>query len=258
MRVDLNSDMGESFGRYKLGYDEELLKYVSSANIACGFHAGDPMVMEFTVKEALSRGVAIGAHPGYLDLQGFGRRSISMSPEEVEAFVLYQIGALYAFVKANGGTLRHVKPHGQLYNDANNAATRGDEGIARAIGNAVKRFDPSLILVGLSGSKMVEVWRRMGLKVAEEVFADRAYNPDGTLVSRSKPGAVIKDPDEVVKRVIRMVKYREVVAIDGSVIKNLSFDTICVHGDTPTAVELAKRIREALDREGIEVKPMEV
>jgi len=257
VRIDLNSDMGESFGRYKLGYDEEVLKYVSSANIACGLHAGDPLVMERTVKEAISRGVGIGAHPGYPDLQGFGRRSMVMSPEEVEAFVLYQIGALYAFVRSHGGSLRHVKPHGALYTDAYNAASRGDESLSRAIANAVKRFDPSLILVGLAGSKMVDVWRRMGMRVAEEVFADRAYNPDGTLVSRSHPGAVIRDPDEVVRRTIRMVKDREVVAIDGTVIRGLSFDTICVHGDTPTALELVKRIREALDKEGIEVKPLE-
>lgn len=258
MRVDLNSDMGESFGRYKLGYDEEVLEYVSSANIACGAHAGDPLVMEETVKFALENGVAVGAHPGYPDLQGFGRRSLAMSPNEIEAFVLYQLGALSAFVQSHGGKLRHVKPHGALYIDAYKAASAGDESICRAIGNAVKRFDPSLILVGLAGSKMVDIWRRMGLKVAEEVFADRAYNPDGTLVSRSKPGAVIKDPDEVVRRVIKMVKDKEIVAIDGTVIKDFSFDTICVHGDTPTAVELVRRIREAFDREGIEVKPMEV
>jgi len=255
-RVDLNSDMGESFGRYTLGYDDEILRFVSSANVACGFHASDFMVLSKSVRSALDMGVSVGAHPGYPDLQGFGRRSMDLTAEEVENAVLYQLGAIYAFLKAHGSRLQHLKPHGALYIDTYRRAMNGDYSYAESIGRAVRRFDPSIILVGLAGSKMVEIWKDMGLRVAEEVFADRAYNSDKTLVSRREEGAVITDEEEVVGRVIRMVKEKVIVSISGEVLRDFHFDTICVHGDTPTAVALVRRIRQAFTKEGIEVVPM--
>ena len=255
-KVDLNSDMGESFGRYKLGYDEEILREISSANIACGFHASDFMVLSNTVKAAYDNGVEIGAHPGYPDLQGFGRRSMDLLPQEIENLVIYQLGSIYGFAKAEGGRLQHIKPHGALYIDTYSRAMKGDFSYAEAIGRAVKRFDPGIILLGLAGSKMVKAWKDMGLRVAEEVFADRAYNPDKTLVSRRIKGAVITDENEVVKRVIKMVKEHIIIAMDGKELTDFHFDTICVHGDTPTAVNLVRQIRKAFDREDIKVVPL--
>ncbi len=250
MKVDLNSDLGESFGRYKLGLDEEVMKYISSANVATGWHAGDPLVMRKTVRLAKENGVAVGAHPGYPDLLGFGRRYMKLSAEEARNYILYQIGALHAFTKAEGLELQHVKPHGTLYN-----ALVKDEELARAVIEGIADFDKNLIFVTLSGSRAAEVAEEMGVKVAHEVFADRAYNPDGTLVSRSKPGAVIHDKDEIAERVISMVKDGGVKAINGEWVE-LKVDTICVHGDNPKAVEIAAHVRKALEEEGVKVVSM--
>ena len=250
MKVDLNSDLGESFGGYKLGLDEEVMKYISSANVATGWHAGDPLVMRKTVRLAKENGVAVGAHPGYPDLLGFGRRYMKLSSEEARNYILYQIGALYAFAKAEGLELQHVKPHGALYN----ALVREEE-LARAVIEGIADFDRRLIFVTLSGSRAAEIAGEMGVKAAHEVFADRAYNPDGTLVPRSKPGAVIHDKEEIVKRVISMVKDGGVKAINGEWVE-LKVDTICVHGDNPKAVEIAAHVRKALEGEGVKAVPM--
>jgi 5-oxoprolinase (ATP-hydrolysing) subunit A len=250
MRVDLNSDVGESFGAYTIGQDPVLLPHITSANVACGFHAGDPSVMRATIAMARQHGVAVGAHPGFPDLVGFGRRDIHATPREVEDFVVYQIGALAAVAAAQGVRLQHVKPHGALFNMAVNDAALSD-----AIARATAAVDRSLILFGLPNSELVRAGVRAGLRTASEVFADRAYEPDGTLVSRRKPGAVIHDVATVVERVIRMAKDRAVVAVDGSHVR-LEVDTICVHGDTPGAAELAARIRQALTSSGVEVKPV--
>ncbi len=250
MKVDLNSDLGESFGRYKLGLDEEVMKYISSANVATGWHAGDPIVMRKTARLAKENGVAVGAHPGYPDLLGFGRRYMKLSSEEARNYVLYQIGALYAFAKAEGLELQHVKPHGALYN-----ALVKEEELARAVIEGIADFDKRLIFVTLSGSRPTEIAEEMGVKAAHEVFADRAYNPDGTLVPRSKPGAVIEDREEIAERVISMVKDGGVRAINGEWVE-LKVDTICVHGDNPKAVEIAAHVRRALEEEGVKVVPM--
>lgn len=250
MRVDLNSDVGESFGAYTIGQDQILLRHITSANVACGFHAGDPGVMRSTVALARQHGVAVGAHPGFPDLVGFGRRDLNATAREVEDFVVYQIGALSGIAAAQGSRLQHVKPHGALFN----MAVR-DAALADAIARGTAAVDRSLILFGLPGSELIAAGRRAGLRTASEVFADRAYEPDGTLVSRRKAGAVIHDPDVVVERVLRMATDRSVVACDGTVVK-LELDTICVHGDTPGAADLAARIREALGRGGVDVKPV--
>lgn len=250
LRVDLNADMGESFGAYRLGEDEELMRYVTSANIACGMHAGDPLVMARTVALAAKAGVAVGAHPGYPDLQGFGRRPLGMSPEEVEAFVMYQVGALWAFCRAAGVPLRHVKAHGALYNQAAH-----DPALADAIARAVARVDDSLVLVGLAGSELLRAGRRAGLRVASEVFADRGYNPDGSLVPRGRPGALIHDPDAVAARVLRMVREGRVTASDGSDLE-VRADTVCFHGDTPGAAGLVRHVRDQLARAGVTVAPL--
>ncbi|NJE85740.1 LamB/YcsF family protein [Thermococcus sp. CX2] len=250
MRVDLNSDLGESFGRYKLGLDEEVMNHITSANVATGWHAGDPIVMRKTVRLAKEKGIAVGAHPGYPDLMGFGRRYMKLAPEEARNYILYQIGALYAFIKAEGMELQHVKPHGALYN-----ALVKDEELARAVMEGIADFDKGLIFVTLSGSRAAEIAEEIGLKVAHEVFADRAYNPDGTLVPRGKPGAVIHDKELIAERVISMVKDGGVKAINGEWIE-LRADTICVHGDNPKAVEIAAYIRRILEEEGVKVVPM--
>ncbi len=250
MKVDLNSDLGESFGRYKLGLDEEVMKYITSANVATGWHAGDPLVMRKTVRLAKEKGVAVGAHPGYPDLLGFGRRYMKLSKEEARNYLLYQIGALHAFAKAEGLELQHVKPHGALYN----ALVKEDE-LARAVIKGIADFDKNLIFVTLSGSRVAEIAEEMGVKVAHEVFADRAYNPDGTLVPRSKPGAVIENREEIVERVVSMIKDGGVRTIDGEWVE-LKVDTICVHGDNPRAVEIAAHVRKALEGEGVKVVPM--
>ncbi|ABR49126.1 LamB/YcsF family protein [Alkaliphilus metalliredigens QYMF] len=250
-QVDLNSDIGESFGAYELGMDGEVVKYITSANIACGWHAGDPMVMEKTVQAAIRNKVAIGAHPGFPDLMGFGRRNMVVTQEEAKAYVKYQIGALWAFTKAAGVAIQHVKPHGALYNMA-----AKDEGLAKAIAEAVYEIDPNIILVGLANSKMTEVGEKLGLKVAHEVFADRAYNSDGTLVSRNTKGAVIHDSDLAVARVVRMIKKGKVEAINGEDV-SIKAHSICVHGDNEHALEFVNKIRETLGKEEIQVISMD-
>ena len=247
-QIDLNSDLGESFGNYTIGMDEEILKYVSSANVACGWHAGDAMVMEKTVALAKEFGTAVGAHPGFPDLVGFGRRNMAVTPDEAKAYVRYQLGALMAFCTAHGVKIQHVKPHGALYNMA-----AVDEKLAIAMCEAVYEVDKDIIFMGLAGSKMITAAEKVGLRAASEVFADRAYNDDGTLVSRKLPGAVIKDKDLAIKRVIRMVKEGKVESINGNDIA-IKADSICVHGDNPKALEFVKNIRETLIAEGVEIK----
>ena len=248
MRIDLNADIGESFGVYRLGADEAVMMSITSANIACGYHAGDPSVMRRTVRHAIEAGVAIGAHPSFPDLPGFGRREMRMEPREVEDLLLYQIGALAAMAAAEGGRLSHVKAHGALYNMA-----ARDGSLADAIARAVRAFDPGLVLFGLPGSELVRAGRDAGLAVAAEGFADRGYEPDGSLRPRSRPGAVIDDRDTVVERAVRMVKLHRIRAADGSDIE-VDVQTLCTHGDTPGAAELTRRIREALEREGVTVR----
>ena len=248
--IDLNSDLGEAFGAYTIAPDEELFTLISSANVACGFHAGDPRVMERTVVTASARGVAVGAHPGFPDLVGFGRREIVAAPEEVRTDVLYQIGALDAFCRAAGATMQHVKAHGALYNRAVQ-----DEATAAAIAAAVKAYDPTLLFVALPGSTLAQAAEAAGLTVAREGFADRAYNPDGSLASRRLPGAVIHDPELVAERAVRLIQEGKVTAIDGSEL-NLEIDTLCLHSDTPGAVAIARAIRRRFDDAGITVRPM--
>ena len=249
-RVDLNSDLGESFGNYSLGMDEEILKYVSSTNVACGWHAGDPMVMERTVALAKRCGTAVGAHPGFPDLMGFGRRNMAVAPEEAKAYVKYQLGALYAFTESYGMKIQHVKPHGALYNMA-----AVDEKLAAALCEAVYDVDRDIIFMGLAGSKMIEAAEKTGLKAASEVFADRAYNDDGTLVSRRLPGAVIKDKELAIWRVVRMVREGLVESISGKSIP-IRADSICVHGDNPEALEFVRNIRQSLTAEGVEIRSL--
>ncbi|MBZ4653459.1 MAG: hypothetical protein JG781_798 [Peptococcaceae bacterium] len=249
-RVDLNSDLGESFGAYTLGMDKEVLEIITSANIACGMHAGDPLVMAATVKMAVQNGTAIGAHPGYPDLQGFGRRNLAMSPGEVKDYVIYQVGALEAFARVQGKRLQHVKAHGAMYNMA-----AKDYKLALAIAEAVKAVNPDLILLALANSEMVRAAKDVGIKVAEEVFADRAYNPDGTLVARGTPGAMIHDRAVAIPRVVRMVTEGKVTAINGQDIL-IKADSICVHGDNPEAIDFVKEIRKALMEAGVSVEPL--
>lgn len=253
-QVEMNSDLGESFGKYVLGYDKEIMKYITAANIACGFHAGDYMVMAETVEHAIKNGVQIGAHPGYPDLQGFGRRTMKMGFNELKNMILYQIGALDAIVKSKGGKLCHVKAHGALGNDCQREAEAGNTTIVEALGQAVLEYNKDLYVVVFAASKMAEKLISMGLKVKEEIFADRAYNADGTLVSRNLPGAVITSPELVANRLIKMIKEKALFTIDNKKVSVKNIDTVCFHGDTVTAVELAKTSREALEKEGIEIK----
>lgn len=248
LSVDLNCDVGESFGAYQIGNDAEVLKYVSSASIACGFHAGDPATMRRTVKLAVERGVAIGAHPGLPDLVGFGRRAMDLTPQQAHDLVVYQIGALQAFVVAEGAKLRHVKPHGALYTMA-----AGDAALAKAIAEAVSRVDPCLLLMGQSGSELITAGRAAGLATANEVFADRTYQPDGTITSRRHHGAHITDAAVAAERAVGMARAGKVLADNGDLVC-VQADTICIHGDGPYAVEFAQAIRGRLIQEGIEVR----
>jgi UPF0271 protein len=247
-RVDLNCDLGESFGAYTLGMDESILPFLTSANIACGFHAGDPGVMYETVNLALKNKVAIGAHPGLPDLVGFGRRNMEISPREAYEMVVYQIGALYGFVKAAGGKMQHVKPHGALYNMA---AKRRD--LAEAIAEAIYQVDPELILFGLSGSELVFAGEKIGLSTAHEVFADRTYQADGSLTPRKGVNALITDQQEAVAQVVRMVKEGAVLSQQGKDIA-IKADTVCIHGDGAHALEFACKIREYLEKANITVQ----
>jgi UPF0271 protein len=243
--VDLNCDLGESYGAYQLGNDAAILPFVTSANIACGFHAGDPAVMKKTVRLALQHQVAIGAHPGLPDLVGFGRREMAVSPEEAFDMVVYQLGALAAFVKAEGGTMHHLKPHGALYNMA--AVTPA---LAEAIAEAVYRVNPELLLYGLAGSALIKAGQKLGLRTANEVFADRTYQPDGTLTSRRSPNAMLSEPQAAIQQVIRMVKEGKVCSVPGPDV-SMQADTVCIHGDGAHAVEFAQQIRRVLEKEGV-------
>lgn len=250
IKVDLNCDMGESFGNYVCGMDADVVPHISSANVACGFHASDPLVMEKTVALCKQSGVRVGAHPGFPDLVGFGRRQMQVSPDELRTMVIYQVGALKTFCGAAGVKLQHVKPHGAMYNMAGK-----DEQMARAICEGVYAVDPSLILLGLSGSKLVAAAKKVGLRAAKEVFADRAYEEDGSLVARSKPGAMITDENEAIARVVSMVTERKVKAITGKEIA-IEADSICLHGDSPKAVLFAEKISAALKAAGATIAPM--
>lgn len=248
--VDLNSDLGESFGRYTIGADDKVIPLITSANVACGFHASDPVVMEKTIRMAREAGIQVGAHPGYPDLMGFGRRNMNVSPAEAKAYTLYQIGALDAFCKAQGLKLQHVKPHGAFYNMA-----AKDYKLAKGICEAIAEYDSNLILMALSGSEMIRAAQDCGLRAASEVFADRAYEEDGSLVSRTKEGAMITDENEAIARVIRMIKEQKVTSITGKDIP-LKADSVCVHGDGAKALAFVKKIREALTKEGIAIRPL--
>lgn len=248
-KLDMNSDLGESFGRYSLGNDAALLPFITSANIACGFHAGDPATMRATVARAAALNVAIGAHPGLPDLQGFGRRAIHISADEAYETVLYQVGALQGFTTAVGVPLCHVKPHGALYNMA---ATDGT--LAMAICQAVKDCNPKLVLFGLAGSTLISAAQSLGLTVAQEVFADRTYQQDGTLTPRQQPGAMITDIDQSIAQVLSIVREGYATSLQGTKVA-MKADTLCIHGDQPGAVDFAQAIRAALARECIDVIP---
>lgn len=251
--IDLNCDMGESYGAYRMGMDEAVIKHITSANIACGWHAGDPLVMNTTVRMAIAHGVGVGAHPGHPDLRGFGRRQLESSSDEIRNDVIYQLGALNGFCRVHGTRLCHVKPHGALYH-----AAVSDEAVARAVAEAIVSLDPELSYIALAGARgemMTRVGREVGLRVVHEAFPDRAYTPEGNLLPRQLPGAVIEDPQQVAARALTMAKEGVVKAVDGSTIP-LSAQTLCVHGDTPSAVELVVSIRSALEREGITLGPL--
>ena len=245
--VDLNADLAEGFGIWELGDDDAMLDIVTSANLACGFHAGNPVGLARTCRSATARGVRIGAQVGYFDLAGFGRRQIDVEPAELTADVIYQIGALQALARAAGTTLGYVKPHGALYNTI---VTDNDQ--ARAVAEAVYAADPGLPVLGLAGSVFFGEARRLGLRTVAEAFADRAYRPDGQLVPRSSAGAVLHDPAQIAERVLSMVKTRRVTAVDGSVVA-IEVESVCVHGDSPGAVQIAGAVRDRLLSEGIEL-----
>lgn len=249
-QIDLNCDLGESFGNYKIGMDEEVIPLISSANVACGYHASDPVVMQKTIAMTKKFGTAVGAHPGFPDLMGFGRRNLSVSPAEAKAYTLYQLGALEAFCRTQGVKMQHVKPHGALYNMA-----AKDYDLARGICEAIYEFDKDLIVLALSGGELVRAGQDIGLRTALEFFSDRAYEEDGTLVNRRKEGAVITDEDEAIARVVRMIKENKLTAITGKDI-SIKADSVCVHGDGVKALEFVKKIREKLTEEQIAIKPL--
>ena len=248
MHIDLNSDLGESFGRWELGDDAALLSVVTSANVACGFHAGDPLVLRRVCEQAARRGVVIGAQVGYRDLVGFGRRFIEVSPDELVNDVIYQIGALDALARVAGERVRYVKPHGALYN-----AIVHHEDQARAVVEAVRLYDPDLAVLGLPGSLWLTLAEKAGLRVVREAFADRAYTPEGTLVPRRHPGAVLHSPEEIAERCLRIANGDPIPAIDGTPIR-ITADSLCVHGDTPDAVRVAEQVAQRLSNAGINLK----
>jgi len=248
MYIDINCDLGEMDPAAGPGADEAIMPFISSVNIACGFHAGDPLTIENTIRSAIRHGVSIGAHPGYPDREGFGRRPVKMSPEELRAMILYQAGAVKTMAEAAGARMRHVKPHGALYNTA---AT--DYELSLVIARTVKELDPSLILVGQSGSQMIRAARAIGLACTSEVFADRAYNDDGTLVARTVEGAVLHDTGMMIRRVIRMIREKVVISVTGRTIP-IEAETVCIHGDNETAAEFVRRLSEALKSEGISIR----
>ncbi|HEY0429743.1 MAG TPA: 5-oxoprolinase subunit PxpA [Pyrinomonadaceae bacterium] len=247
--IDLNCDMGESFGAWTMGNDAALMDFVSSVNVACGFHAGDASVMRKTVEKAIEKSVAIGAHPSFPDLQGFGRREMKMSAQEIFDVVLYQISALKGICEAAGGRLHHVKPHGALYNQA-----AKDRNLAEAIASAVRAIDENLIFYGLSGSFLISEAERLDLKTASEVFADRSYQTDGNLTPRGAPGALIKDAEKAAAQVLQMIQTQTVTAASGETI-SIKAETVCIHGDGENALEFAKTINSELFKNGIEIKP---
>lgn len=249
-QIDLNCDLGESFGNYKLGLDEQVIPLISSANVACGYHASDPLVMGKTIALAKEAGIRVGAHPGYPDLQGFGRRNMDVSPAEAKAYTTYQLGALDAFCRAQGVKLQHVKPHGAMYNMAGK-----DYALAKGIAEAICEYDKDLIVMALASGQLVQAAQDIGLRVAKEYFTDRAYEPDGSLVNRRKEGAMITDEDEAIARTVRMVKEHKVRAADGTDIE-LYAQSVCVHGDGAKALEFVKKIREAFAAEGIAICPL--
>jgi UPF0271 protein len=246
--IDLNSDLGESFGQWSMGDDAAMLDIVTSANVACGFHAGDPAGILRTLKAAAAKGVTIGAHVAYPDLVGFGRRNMDIASDELSADVIYQIGALQALATAAGTTVRYVKPHGALYN-----TIAHDTRQALAVIEAIRAVDSKLVLVALAGSPLIELARGEGLTCIAEAFADRAYTPQGTLVSRREPGAVLHDAEQVARRMLRLVQSSEVEAIDGSVTR-IEADSICVHGDSPGAIQMAREVRQLLERSGVSLQ----
>ena len=249
MRIDLNCDLGESPGADGRAADRRMMAHVTSVNVACGAHAGDAATMRATVRAARDAGVSVGAHPGFADREGFGRREIPATAPEIEDLVLSQIDALCGIARAEGAAVRHVKPHGALYNMAGR-----DRTVADPVARAVARFDAGLTLVALSGSALIDAGRDAGLDVMAEVFADRAYDREGALVSRRLPGAVIREPERMVARAVRLVRDGTVTAIDGKVLR-LAADTICVHGDTPGALGLVTTLRSGLEAAGISVEP---
>jgi UPF0271 protein len=250
MQIDLNADMGEGFGAYKMGHDEELLHLVTSANVACGFHAGDATIMHGLAMRAKELGVGLGAHPGFDDLWGFGRRAIPMDARDLEYLVAYQIGAMQAFAAYSGAPLRHVKAHGALYNMA-----AKDGAYAGAIARAVKAVDGGLILVGLPGSEMQKAAEALGLRFAREGFCDRTYREDGALMPRSVPGSVIRDPAAAGAQALRLARAEEIATGDGGCVK-VEVDTLCVHGDEAGAVSVACAVRKALEAGGVALAPM--
>ena len=249
-RIDLNCDLGESFATYTLGMDADVIPHITSANVACGWHGGDPLVMQKTVALCRQYGVAVGAHPSYPDLLGFGRRNMSVTADEARAYIKYQVGALMAFCRAEGLELQHVKPHGALYN-----AMGRDPALAEAVCKGIRDCGKNLIVMALAGSAAVEAAVSLGLPVAQEVFADRAYEEDGSLVDRKKPGAMITDENEAIARVVRMVTDGKVQAITGRDIP-VRADSVCVHGDGPKALAFVRSIRDALQKAGVTVAPL--
>ncbi len=250
--IDLNADVGESLGPWSMGDDDRLIPLVSSVNIACGFHAGDPATIQRTVALAVAAGAAIGAHPGYPDLVGFGRRDMAMSAEDLEAAIVYQVGAVAMFARSAGAELRHVKAHGALYNRA-----AEDPTVARTIARAVRRCSPELALIGRAGSALIDAGREAGLAVGSEGFPDRAYEANGSLRSRQLPGSVLTDSAAVAGRAVSMARDGIVIAVDGSTV-NITVDTLCLHGDTPGAAEHALAVRAALVAAGIGIAPLRV
>ncbi len=249
MQIDINADAGESFGPWKLGQDEALFPLISSVNVACGFHAGDPLTIQRTLRLAQQSGIAVGAHPGFPDRVGFGRRELAATAEEVYADVLYQVGALAAFLRVAGLPLHHVKPHGALYN----RATR-DAATARAIAQAVRDYDPQLPLVVLLGTPLEQEAKALGLPVVLEAFPERGYTRDGRLAPRGTPGAWIHDPAEAARRAVQMVREGQVAAVDGGMVP-VKAQTLCIHGDNPQAVAIAQAVRAALEAEGVSIRP---
>jgi len=251
LKIDINGDLGESYGAFKIGNDEKMMSYITSANIACGFHAGDPMTMAQTLSLAKKHKVAVGAHPGYPDVLGFGRREMQLTTEEIKNYTLYQISALQGFAKTVGISLQHVKPHGALYNTAVK-----DEKVSRGVAEAVKALNLNLIIFAPPKSVLAIVAVNFGLRVAYEFFADRAYNADGSLVSRKQSNAIIQEPEKVVERAIKVIREETVLAVNDEVVNLGEVHTICIHGDTPAAVELTEALKRGLVKAGVEVKPV--